>query len=195
MKGSRDERADEGDNKSSLYQDIQGLARAENQKILDQLFANHNLELGKLVGRCQAFIMDKEEQKHEETEQKKFEAMIEKKLEEEYTESLKAGRTNFTYLYQKNKQGILLYPRMRTVMRPWTPEYGLAIERVPETGGRYLLSHSTDPETEARRTQIQESFLREGEIESQIIPGPFKTPLTYMVISLAFFYKFWNNLN
>lgn len=181
--------------KNDLYLDIQGLAKTENEKKLDDLFSKHSLKINSLIGNCQAYITEKEDKEREHLEQKVFEEMIEKKLEEEYNDSLKTGRTNFAYLYEKNKQGILLYPRMKTEVKPWSPEHGWVIDRFPETSGRYLLSHATDPETEARRTLIQESFLKEGEIQRELIPGPFKTPLTFLVISLGFFYKFWANLN
>lgn len=184
----------QGVGKASMLTDMIGLAKSENERLLDRLFAEQDEKLAKLAGLGRTAVLAQNEAKLEAQEQAEFRQFIEKKLEEEYTESLKQGRNNFTYLHEKNKQGILLYPPMKASIRPWSSEKGFDIERAPMKGGRYMLSHAMDPETEARRNMIQESFLREGEVKREFFLGPFKTPLVFLGISAAFFYKFWSNV-
>ena len=170
--------------------DLSKLLRSNiERKVLDTLQAK-DFEANRGIGLLRSRMEQKEEMQKEIVEEQQFETFIAKRLEAEYQDTIKNDGRNFNFLYEKNKQGLLLYPPTQLKMQGWN-DSDWDVERVMDKRTKFLVDPSIDEE---RQKLIQNSFLKEGEIQRSLIPGPFEEPMLYLGISAAFLFKFWNLL-
>ena len=178
---------------SSLSEEINKLFKQRLEKKVQLRFDAENAELTKRILEVNQTIRREQEEKEEALRDLEFTRFIERRLDDEYKDTNKLANKNFNYLHDKNCQGFLLYPPVNVTVDGWSGGR-LMIRREVDRRKKFLLEPFESSEDDQQKKIIHESLLKEGEISRSLIPGPFQAPLMYLGISVAFFIKFWKNL-
>ena len=109
---------------------------------------------------------------------------------------------NFAFIYNQNlSKSIYIFPRISYEVTLSPKKNGKSeLTRFANVfeSDRYLINPYEEGNskrlTSKKIESITDKFLEEGKINRDIIPGPYREPLFYLVVAGAFFYKFISKL-
>ena len=179
---------------NSLSDELNKIYRSNLEKKISRRFDIEEKKIRAKAREVNDRLEKEQENREEEKLDKEFDEFIAKRLEDEYKDENKINTKNFNYLYEKNRQGILLYPPVSVSVEGWSSE-GLILRRQVDRRIKSLLEpYGSEGGVDMQRKVVYESLLKEGEIQRSLIPGPFQTPAIYLAVSAAFIFKFWRSL-
>ena len=173
--------------------------------ILDELHQNQRTEIMKRATKIHNLMEAKTLQLQHEKEQKEFEKFCAGVLtaERKHLQSSGLTNSNFEYVFQRNRQGMLLYPPVFCKLEPSNLTHQAPFHRMIywiEPHDRYILRSpefegNLEAEEKHKIKKVVDGYLREGTKESPgWLDNHFALPAMYTGLGIAFFLKFANSL-